>query len=409
MDDRALHGTRRATLRAGALGLAGSFAGCAALSEALDGTDADVREWSSYGHDVRYTGHVRDYTAPPDDPDRLWTFDTAFRSTGAQAVGRETVFGVAGHRLYAIDRLDGTVRWTQTVGTWGGEAPVLVGCRLYVGTSGSVVAVSATDGETAWEHDVNGGVFAPPAVADDRVFAGSNGPGTVIAIEGGDEEWTFDTGLYTVSGPAVVDGTVYVGTWSGHPNHQSESEIADAQALYALDADGDGEEWSFDDLRGGCSVPAVADGTVYVTCGDDRVYAVDADSGEKDWDVEVSLNPGSAPAVVEGVVYVGSTDGSVYALDADDGSEVYRVEVAGPVEYGIAVVDEVAEESQYEGHRQRLVYASTAAGTVDVLKTETRELLASVDLGAPLDTPPAVRGRLIHVGMDDGNVHVLGR
>lgn len=395
--------TRRGALAIGA-GTLAALAGCSFLDS--PGSES-IGEWPSYAHDARNTGYVRETTSPPDEPQRLWTFETAFRSTGPPAVGTETTFHVVGHRLYALDRLDGSERWQTALGTWGSEACILANGTVYVGSSHGVHAVDATTGDEEWTHEVNGGVWGPPAYADGTVVVGTNagrGAGQVIALNDG-EAWTHDVAVGVVSGATIVDGTVYVGTWD---EARGGDDLAERQTLYALDLADGSEQWTFSAVGGPVSVPAVTGGTVYVTCGDGNVYAVDAANGEEQWSVEVPVGGTSVPAVVEGVIYVGSTDGHVYAFSADDGSRLWRVPVGGAVERGIAVVDEVSEESRYEGHRQRLVYTGTADGTVAVVKTETEEQLASVGLGAPVVTPPFVRDRLIHVGTGDGNVHVLG-
>ena len=63
--------------------------------------------------------------------------------------------------------------------------------------------------------------------------------------------------------------------------------------------------------------PAVANGVVYQTSGDQRLCAFDAATGEKLYNHRVSgdANYGS-PAVADGVVYFGSWDHHVYAMSA---------------------------------------------------------------------------------------------
>jgi outer membrane protein assembly factor BamB len=190
--------------------------------------------------------------------------------------------------------------------------------------------------------------------------------------------------------------------------NEEDENVAALRSVLAVSLDDGTEAWRFTEPRGNASVPAVADDRVYVACGDDHLYAVDATGGTRRWRTEIPLAPTSPPAVVDGTVYAASTDGHVYAVDAGSGEVAYRADAGAPLEAGLAVVDEVNEESQYEGWRQRLVYAGTVEETLAVVKTDSRSVRSTVDLGAPVAGPPAVRDRLVHVGTDDGNVHVLG-
>jgi hypothetical protein len=62
------------------------------------------------------------------------------------------------------------------------------------------------------------------------------------------------------------------------------------------------------------SSPAVADGRVYVGCGDDNIYCLDADNGEEIWSYETGGDVFSSPAIAYRRVYIGSTDNKLYCL-----------------------------------------------------------------------------------------------
>lgn len=400
--------SRRHFLATGAMIGTTGVAGCSTL---LGSSDETMADWPAFGYDARNTGYVRDETAPPDNPIRLWTYETAFRNAGPAAVSTERVFHVIGHRLYAINRLDGTVQWKTTVGTWGSEPPILVDGTVYLGWSGGVRAIDAMSGESEWTFDVSGGVFASPGYYDGTVIVGRNagrGAGAVLGLRNGNEDWRFEIEAGTTGGLTVVDGTAYVGT-RAQPGAGNQSEdVSDLESVFAIATDDGSEEWTFPDVTDDVSVPAVEDGRVFVGCADDHVYAINAATGDREWMTAVPLIATSSPVVVKGVVYIGSTDGHVYAINAETGEITYRVDVGAPIKRGISVVDEVNEDSKYEGWRQRLVYAGTEEGTVVVVKTESEDVLSSVSLEAPVEGPPFVRDRLLHVATADGNVHVLG-
>jgi len=62
------------------------------------------------------------------------------------------------------------------------------------------------------------------------------------------------------------------------------------------------------------SLPAVANGVVYVGSRDYKLYAFNAAMGQTLWTASTSNFIVSSPAVVNGAVYVGSWDHKLYAF-----------------------------------------------------------------------------------------------
>lgn len=162
-----------------------------------------------------------------------------------------------------------------------------------------------------WTADV-GASASSPAVADGTVYIGGF-DGTVYALDaaGGSEQWTFETGGEIRSSPAVTDGSVYI--------------ASENQNVYALDVDDGTEQWTFETSHQISSSPVVADGTVYIGDGaftDGLLYAIDASDGTELWSFEPDSPVTTKPAVDDGTVYVGAR--SVYAVDAVDGTEQWK-------------------------------------------------------------------------------------
>lgn len=131
------------------------------------------------------------------------------------------------------------------------------------------------------------------------------------------------------STPAAVDDAVYIGG---------------EEYLYAL-AKATGQLiWSFNTPGGVVNSPAVANGIVYFSSGDQNLYAVDARTGVERWHFSIkdSKLPWSAftnPVVSGGVVYIGSERDSLHALDAATGRELWRTQVIGSIKHTPAVAD----------------------------------------------------------------------
>ncbi|MEE6210724.1 PQQ-binding-like beta-propeller repeat protein [Salarchaeum sp. III] len=352
---------------------------------------------------------MRDSHTPLSSVERALSFKTTFTRAGPAAVTDSVVFHTIGPRLYALDRHDGTVRWKTTIGTWGGEPPILVDDVLYVGWSGGVRAIDATSGTISWTYD-GAPSYGPLGYHEGTVVANKNGErgtGEILGLNGGSEAWQYETEAGILSGVTVVDGVAYVGTKGQRVSSNEPPDAPHVQAVFAVSASDGSEKWVFRGVSGRVSVPAVTERRVYLSCSDDYVYALDTETGEREWRTSVPLTSFSAPTVVDGRVYVGSTDGHVYVLDADSGTIEYRVSVGASVHRGLAVAAGPNPDAESETERQTLVYAGTASGTLTVIKTELQEVVSEIDLGAPPAGPPSVYGGTIHIGDDDGNARIL--
>jgi outer membrane protein assembly factor BamB len=101
--------------------------------------------------------------------------------------------------------------------------PVVYGNSIYVMAQGSAFALNKTDGSMLWNRTVGGGfVLAAPVVVGDRLFVGtSNGIIACIDTSNGALIWSNDTALSAgqVNTPIVYDkGYIYFGTWGGYMN-----------------------------------------------------------------------------------------------------------------------------------------------------------------------------------------------
>jgi outer membrane protein assembly factor BamB len=170
-----------------------------------------------------------------------------------------------------------------------------------------------------WSTDFSLGVYYCPAVGDDGTVYISTGAhaiqmsGAVYAVNWlGLIEWAYGR-EYQVYSPAIgPDGTIYV--------QDSQSNV------YAL-SPADTLKWKFDDFEdpehpdhivGQRAVAIGADGTIYVAA--DGLYAVDPDTGERLW--WFNPTPGSScrqsPVVgADGTIYLTIGQNDFYAVNPD--------------------------------------------------------------------------------------------
>ncbi|MDH5018873.1 outer membrane protein assembly factor BamB family protein [Halobacterium rubrum] len=206
-------------------------------------------------------GYVR--ALDPESGDRGWRFEVpdADRSsvTGAPAHADGTVYvaatlladdGSTSGRLYALDPDDGgRVEWS--VGTAGAldVAPVVTGDRAFVAARDGTVHAFTLAGDTAWTADTGATIYSRPTHADDRLFVVTTGD--VVALDpGGEEAWRAGSERTQMTGATVAGDTLYVG---GEP-------------LFALDtATGDVRfDLPVDQYHGAYGAPVAAGDAMFV-------------------------------------------------------------------------------------------------------------------------------------------------
>ncbi|WP_436907921.1 outer membrane protein assembly factor BamB family protein [Halosimplex marinum] len=211
-----------------------------------------------------------------------------------------------GNRLYALDRADGSRRWTFWQEQTNFYGPAVDGGTVYAGCNqgsyvtddeewGAAYAVDAATGDRRWRREFDRPVECAATVADEVVYVGSH----ALSTADGSVVWTAPTGPVRTR-PTVVDGTVYVGSTD--------------DSAYALDRDDGSVTWAFETGFGVRSRPAVADGTVYVGSGDGNLYALDSADGTERWRFELGSDVYADPVVTDETVYVGATDHYVYSI-----------------------------------------------------------------------------------------------
>ena len=126
----------------------------------------------------------------------------------------------------------------------------------------------------------------------------------------GEHLWSTEAGLIQgQSLPAVADGTVYVGS---------------RFKFLALDANTGDMRW-LREMRGLInSSPAVAGDTVYVGSTDTNVWAFDKDTGDTRWTFKTGNYVSSSPLIANGFLFIGSGDQYMYALDAATGKQFWE-------------------------------------------------------------------------------------
>lgn len=207
-----------------------------------------------------------------------------------------------------------------------------------------------------WQFAADSPVRTSPAVVDGIAYFGSDdGSLHAVTLQDGAEIWRFATGNSVASSPAVVDGAVFFGS--------------EDQNCYAVEASTGDERWRLP-IGPYSGAPAVVDGTVLVNGGEQgqmNLFALDAHDGSERWRFAVDAYSGLIPAVADGTVFL-STGTNLHALELRSGEEVWRVPTETPsqrFEMEIAVVNNavVAGFSNYDTHAESVVAFDTRDGS----------------------------------------------
>ena len=102
------------------------------------------------------------------------------------AVTSDAVFYFSGRHLYAVNRADGALRWSQLLrGNVGESSPVVANDRVLVATRSGVVSIFDTNsGALLWEYDTGEQIQGSPAVVEGH-FMILTGRGTLLVFGGG--------------------------------------------------------------------------------------------------------------------------------------------------------------------------------------------------------------------------------
>lgn len=232
-----------------------------------------------------------------------WVF-TPPRSTNrlaAPAVAGDTVYVLGQHpeqppTLWAVARLDGSVRWQVELEGETAAPPVVAAGTVYcVTTNGGLYAVDVTDQSIAWTRSLSP-VAGPPAVGATGVFVPTAEGVTAYATDG-EDQW--QTASLTApsdvhGGLAVRDGTVYAAS-------------RDESALVALAADTGDEQWRVAH-SGDVRSPVVTDETVYAQDTAGAVRALSPADGTERWSTRLPLREMTGITVTEGGLIVGTDE-----------------------------------------------------------------------------------------------------
>ncbi|MDI6784211.1 MAG: PQQ-binding-like beta-propeller repeat protein [bacterium] len=186
----------------------------------------------------------------------------------------------------------------------------------------------------------------------------------------GKAKWRYQLGGSSKSVPAVADGNVYIGANDGK--------------LYAFNAKNGARLWTYTTNGEILSSPLVYGNMIYFGSGDGKVYAV-TKSGKLQWSYPVGAPVYSSPVIENNIIYIGSNSGKFVALDAGTGTMKWEnTEPQYVIEHKPVVLNGVVYFGAWDsfvyaldGQTGKLRWRTQAAGSAS--RTAAKEYYSAAD------------------------------
>jgi len=283
------------------------------------------------------------------------------------------------------------VLWIYTAEDFVRTSPAIVDNKVYFGTgisfyseADSMLCLDAETGEEIWKLYFNSGMTSSPAVFDKKVYFGADKGVYCVNADDGDILWIYETSDYNKD-MVVFSNKVYVQLNDG---------------MYCLNATTGEKIWN-DNESSGYSVPAVADGRVFVVayidmpeynCG---LLCLDAETGERIWICGYHGNAQAIPSVVNNKVFFkGDAGSTIWCLDATTGETIWVTDNlgCGGNDYGLAV----ANNKVFCGFPN-----FDGSGTFYCLDADTGNMLWSFDTNYHISSAPVVADDKVYIGANE--------
>lgn len=223
--------------------------------------------------------------------------------------------------LYAINKGDGTERWTHNGSAKWDHAPVVGNGSIYLsyrslggGRTDDIKSLNVSNGEVQWKVPLSGYISDITLSETSMYISGVEQEGNTIVRDTSDGSYSREITSFSelnvrnINSPSVVGRHIYISLTNDNGNG----------FLFSFDSITGEEQWR--NRLGGesNSSPVVAADTVYVGSDNDEIIAFDRNNGEELWSFSTDGPVRSTSALVEDSLYVGSNDGYVYSLGRVD-------------------------------------------------------------------------------------------
>ena len=261
---------------------------------------------------------------------QLWTFDAGTPITAPPVVISGYVYvGDAQGVMRALDAKTGVILWRADVDGWVDRLPVFSDRYLALPVGGDIHVFERSNGDRMGTLRVSGGASTDPIIIGNKLYVGSSRGMLVVQ----DLDWRppFFYRNYTIK---RLWATLWIWNMAPAPpspvlaikNYRlgSLTEIALADdvlyistasgAVLATDVETQEPIWTYSASSGINSSLIVAGDTLYIGSADGLFHAVDRETGTALWDYPAPVAIRTTPVVNADGIYVAGSDGRLYAL-----------------------------------------------------------------------------------------------
>lgn len=215
-------------------------------------------------------------------------------------------------RLFCVEKTKGEIVWKFDVPSGRRQplihsSPATDGKTVVFGCDdGNLYAVDILNGKLRWKSATAAGIVASPSIHAGRVFIGSlDGSFYAFDLETGSVAWKRSAGAKIFAAQAVDEEHVYVGTAG--------------RRMLCLNAATGAIVWEYATNGVINAAPTVSGEIVYVVCIDRTLFALDARRGELLWQYKAEGRIKTMPQVWKNHLFVFAEDRSVLAFSPGDG------------------------------------------------------------------------------------------
>jgi len=312
--------------------------------------------------------------------------------SGAAVVGNNVVVESGNPAiLYSLNSIDGSVNWTYLTQRASHASPAVAEGKIFSGSVCSncpLEAVNLSDGTLNWSVSFPDGAMDPNYESGILYFASGHYIKAVNASTGV-VVWTsplLNDGITSV--PAVANGKVYVGTWNSK--------------MYAFNALTGGVLWNYivsPQKHVIFSSPSIKDGSLYFGSGSAEVHSIDAVTSLQKWIYgPTDDSVWSSSALAYGNIYTQSLFGKVYALDEATGNLIWDYKTNAPPS------SSVSSPAIANG----FVYVGSTDGILYVFNALTGDVAWTYDTESAITASPIVANGMVYVGTTGGTFYAFG-
>ncbi len=241
------------------------------------------------------------------DGQRAWVFSAGPIETSPLLLDNHLIVTTLNGIVFCVDKVTGDEVWKYVTGEGDHQRPIRSspasdGSVVAFGSdAGTVFALDRKDGTLKWSVQTSASVFATPVIVSNMVVVG-NLKGTVYGFDAasGDIRWTFETGSRVYGAAAAASSVTFLGSADG--------------VLHALDVHTGKRLWSFSARSVINSAPLIAGSLLYFGSLDRTLYCLEAATGKETWRYEAEGRIKVPPVLWGNLLLVTSEDKYITAL-----------------------------------------------------------------------------------------------